>query len=171
MDGFRVLPMRQAAKVGNIFITVTGNINVIAKEHFLLMQDKSILANAGHFDVEIQIKSLKALAKTQRQVKPLITEFVLGNEKRIFLLGDGRLVNLACAEGHPAEVMDLSFANQALSCEYIARNRDTLAPKVYKVPDVIDYQVAKLKLTSLGITIDRLSKQQHAYLNAWQEGT
>lgn len=171
MDGFSVMPMNQAAKIGDIFITVTGDINVIASQHFPLMKDMAIVCNSGHFDVEIDIKSLEKLAVKQREAKPLVREYTLKNRKRIYLLGEGRLVNLACAEGHPAEVMDLSFANQALSCEFIAKNKNKLKKQVYKVPDDIDYKVAKLKLQSMGIKIDKLTKEQKAYLSAWQEGT
>jgi len=171
MDGFRVMPMKKAAKIGDIFITLTGDINVISKEHFFLMKDKAIICNSGHFDVEINIKALKKIATNTREVKPLVDEYTLKNKKRIYLLGEGRLVNLACAEGHPAEVMDLSFANQALSCEYIYNNKDKLENKVYKVPDEIDYKVAKFKLSSMGIAIDRLTKEQKKYLSSWQEGT
>ncbi|MBU2250657.1 MAG: adenosylhomocysteinase, partial [Candidatus Omnitrophica bacterium] len=151
--------------------TVTGDINVITTEHFRLMKDQAIISNSGHFDVEIDIKSLEKIAVKKREVKPLVREYTLKDKKRIYLLGEGRLVNLACAEGHPAEVMDLSFANQALSCEYIAKNKDKLKKKVYKVPDVIDLKVAELKLKSLGIKIDKLTLEQKAYLSAWQEGT
>ncbi|MBU1112746.1 MAG: adenosylhomocysteinase [Candidatus Omnitrophica bacterium] len=171
MDGFSVMPMKEAAKLGDIFITVTGDINVITTEHFRLMKDQAIISNSGHFDVEIDIKSLEKIAVKKREVKPLVREYTLKDKKRIYLLGEGRLVNLACAEGHPAEVMDLSFANQALSCEYIAKNKDKLKKKVYKVPDVIDLKVAELKLKSLGIKIDKLTLEQKAYLSAWQEGT
>jgi len=171
MDGFRVEPMRTAAKIGDIFITVTGDINVISSEHFPLMKDGAIVCNSGHFDVEINIKSLEKMAKSKREVKPLVMEYTLKNKKRIHLLGQGRLVNLACAEGHPAEVMDLSFANQALSCEFISKRHTKLEKKVYKVPDAIDEKVARLKLRSMGIKIDTLTPEQKKYLSSWQEGT
>ena len=171
MDGFRVMPIKEAAKIGNIFITVTGDINVISKEHFPSMKDNAIISNSGHFDVEINIKALEKMAVKKREVKPLVTEYTLKSKKRIYLLGEGRLVNLACAEGHPAEVMDLSFANQALSCEYITKNRNKLKKKVYKVPDEIDCKVAKLKMNSMGIKIDKLTPEQKKYLSSWQEGT
>jgi len=171
MDGFRVMPMNEAAKIGDIFITLTGDIHVIAKQHFSLMKDKVIIANSGHFDVEIDIKSLEAMAIEKKEVKPLVHEYTFKDKKRIYLLGEGRLVNLACAEGHPAEVMDLSFANQALSCEYIVKSKNKLEKKVYKVPDDIDYNVAKLKLASLGVEIDTLTADQEKYLSSWQEGT
>ena len=171
MDGFRVMPMKEAAKIGDIFITLTGDINVISKEHFPIMKDKAIICNSGHFDVEINIKALELLAIGKREVKPLVDEYTLKNKKKIYLLGQGRLVNLACAEGHPAEVMDLSFANQALSCEHIAKNHKKLEKKVYKVPDKIDEKVAQLKLKALGIRIDKLTVEQKKYLSSWQEGT
>ena len=171
MDGYRVMPMNQAAKIGDTFISLTGDINVIAKQHFPLMKDKAVVCNSGHFDVEIEIKALEKMAIKIREAKPLVKEYTLKNKKRIYLLGEGRLVNLACAEGHPAEVMDLSFANQALSCEHIVKNKDKLEKKVYKVPDEIDYKVAKLKLGSMGIKIDTLTPEQKKYLSSWQEGT
>ena len=171
MDGFRVMPIKEASRIGDIFITVTGDINVISKEHFPSMKDNAIISNSGHFDVEINIKALEKMAVKKREVKPLVTEYTLKSKKRIYLLGEGRLVNLACAEGHPAEVMDLSFANQALSCEYITKNKNKLKKKVYKVPDEIDYKVAKLKLNSMGIKIDKLTPEQKKYLSSWQEGT
>ena len=166
MDGFRVMPIKEAARIGDIFITVTGDINVIAKEHFPLMKDMAIVSNSGHFDVEIEIKALRRMAVKIREAKPLVTEFTLKSKKRIYLLG-----NLACAEGHPAEVMDLSFANQALSAEFIAKNHQKLKKKVYKVPDDIDEKVAALKLKSLGVKIDTLTPQQKKYLASWEEGT
>ena len=171
MDGYEVMPMNRAAKVGDIFITVTGDINVIDQQHFSLMKDRAVIANSGHFDVEINIKNLEKIAVKKREVKPLVTEYVLKNKKRIYLLGEGRLVNLACAEGHPAEVMDLSFANQALSSEYIAKNHKKLEKKVYKVPVEIDEKVAQLKLDCMGIKIDKLTPEQKKYLSSWQEGT
>ncbi|MCD6583640.1 MAG: adenosylhomocysteinase [Candidatus Omnitrophica bacterium] len=176
MDGFRVLPLREAAKFGDIFVTATGDINVITKEHFLLMKDGAILANAGHFNVEINLKELEKLAVKKKEVKPLVTEYAIPNMqnkklKRIYVLGEGRLVNLACAEGHPAEVMDLSFANQALCCEYIVKNYKNLERRVYSVPEKIDRRVAKLKLKSMGIKIDTLTSKQKEYLSCWEMGT
>ena len=174
MDGFRVMPIKEAAKIGDIFVTVTGDINVIAKKHFPLMKDKAILANSGHFDVEIDLKNLRKMAKKQKVVKPLVTEYTLGSGKkarRIYVLGEGRLVNLACAEGHPAEVMDLSFANQALSAEYIAVHRGKMEKKVYSVPEKIDRQVAQLKLKAMNIKIDTLTAEQKEYLSSWEAGT
>lgn len=174
MDGFRILPSLEAAKIGDIFVTATGDIEVIGRRHFLLMKDKAILANSGHFNVEIDLEALKALAVRKKEVKPLVTEYVISSkkrEKRIYVLGEGRLVNLACAEGHPAEVMDLSFANQALSCEYIAKNYKNLEKKVYPVPGEIDRKVARLKLESMGVKIDKLTKKQEKYLKSWEMGT
>jgi adenosylhomocysteinase len=179
MDGFRVLPLTEAAKFGDIFVTATGDTNVITKRHFLLMKDKAILANAGHFNVEIDLKGLEKLAIKKREVKPLVTEYLIRSRsierrpqvKRLYVLGEGRLVNLACAEGHPAEVMDLSFANQALCCEYIVKNYHKLEKKVYRVPQRIDREVARLKLKTIGIKIDKLTKQQREYLGSWQLGT
>ena len=176
MDGFNVLHLKEAAKQGDIFVTATGDINVIRKEHFLLMKDRAILANAGHFNVEIDLESLEKLAEEKREVKPLVTEYAIRDTqyaklKRIYVLGEGRLVNLSCAEGHPAEVMDLSFANQALSCEYIVKNYKNLENKVYSVPVEIDKKVAQLKLEAMGIEIDKLTSQQEDYLKSWQQGT
>jgi adenosylhomocysteinase len=176
MDGFRVLPLIEAAKLGDIFVTATGDINVIRKEHFLLMKDKALLANSGHFNVEIDLESLEKLAIKKKEVKPLVLEYTIHDPrykkfKKIYVLGEGRLVNLACAEGHPAEVMDLSFANQALSCEYIAKNYKNLEKRVYRVPEEIDRKIAALKLKTMGIKIDKLSYQQKKYLSSWQEGT
>jgi len=162
--------------VVTVFVTATGDINVIRKEHFLLMKDRAILANAGHFNVEIDLESLEKLAEEKREVKPLVTEYAIRDTqyaklKRIYVLGEGRLVNLSCAEGHPAEVMDLSFANQALSCEYIVKNYKNLENKVYSVPVEIDKKVAQLKLEAMGIEIDKLTSQQEDYLKSWQQGT
>ncbi len=176
MDGFRVMPLKEAARIGDIFVTATGDKNVITEEHFLLMKNKAILANSGHFDVEIDLESLNKMALKKKDVKPLVTEYAIGNTqyaklKKIYVLGEGRLVNLACAEGHPAEVMDLSFANQALACEYIVKNYKKLEKKVYSVPYEIDIKVARLKLEALKVKIDKLSKAQKKYLSSWQEGT
>ncbi len=167
MDGFIVMPMREAAKIGDIFITATGNINVIRKEHFELMKDGAILANAGHFNVEVSVRDLEELAVSKREVRPYVTEYVLSNGKRLYLLAEGRLVNLVAAEGHPSEVMDMSFANQALSIEYLVRT-DGLKPAVYNVPLEIDRRVAELKLKTMGIEIDRLTPEQEEYLRKWQ---
>lgn len=172
MDGFRVMPLHAAAKSADIIITATGDINVIDKHHFPLMKEGVLLANSGHFNVEINLTALKEMANSEKEVKPLVTEYTLRDSgKKIYVLGEGRLVNLACAEGHPAEVMDLSFANQALSCEYIAKNHRQLEKKVYPVPEAIDKKVAELKLKALGIEIDMLTKEQEKYLSSWQIGT
>jgi len=170
MDGFRVMPMNRAAEIGDIFITLTGDINVISRDHFILMKDKAIVCNSGHFDVEIDIKGLQAISSSKREVKPLVDEYIVKG-KRIYLLGKGRLVNLACAEGHPAEVMDLSFANQALSCEYLKENYSVLKNIVYKVPDDIDNNIAQMKLDSMDIDIDELTEEQKRYISSWEEGT
>jgi len=179
MDGYRVMPVKEAAKLGDIFVTTTGDVNVIRKEHFPLMKDGAILANSGHFNVEIDLSGLEKLSVSKKEVKPLVTEYILKRTpysvprtpKRIYVLGEGRLVNLACAEGHPAEVMDMSFANQALSCEYIAKNRKRLERRVYGVPQEIDEKVARVKLESMGVRIDKLTKEQKEYLASWEAGT
>jgi len=171
MDGFYVLPLTEAAKMGDIFVTVTGDRNVITKRHFLLMKDGAILANAGHFNVEIDIPALEGLSKKGRRLRDFVDEYTLKDGRRIYLLGEGRLINLAAAEGHPAQVMDMSFSNQALSVEYIARNYKKLENKVYKVPEEIDRKIAELKLKSLGIKIDILTKEQKKYLASWELGT
>ena len=168
MDGFEVMPMRKAALIGDVFITATGNIDVITREHIELMKDGAILANAGHFNVEVNVKDLEALAKEKREIRPCVTEYVLQNGKRVYLLGEGRLVNLVCAEGHPSEVMDMSFANQALSVKYLVKNKDSLEKKVYDVPQEIDFEVARLKLESMGIEIDELTEAQKQYLESWK---
>ncbi|MBN2330370.1 MAG: adenosylhomocysteinase [Candidatus Aenigmarchaeota archaeon] len=170
-DGHEVLTMEEAAKVGDVFITVTGCKHVITKRHFGLMKSGAILSNAGHFDVEIDVKGLKEIAKSVRRTKDCIEEITLKNGKKVFLLGEGRLVNLACAEGHPSEVMDNSFALQALSAEHIVGNKDCFETKVYVVPEEIDMAVARLKLKSLGVRIDDLTREQHSYLTGWKEGT
>jgi adenosylhomocysteinase len=171
MDGFCVMPISEAAKIGDIFVTATGCKNVIRKEHFEKMKSGSILANAGHFDVEINKKDLEDLAKSKRVIRENVEEYVLRNGKKLYLLSEGRLVNLAAAEGHPSEVMDMSFANQALVAEYLVKNKGKLEAKVYKVPEEIDKNIAKLKLETMGIKIDRLTKEQEKYLSEWKEGT
>jgi adenosylhomocysteinase len=170
MDGFEVMPMSEAAKIGDIFVTVTGDKNVITKEHFLSMKDGAIVANSGHFDVEIDIRSLEELASSKKEIRKGVTEYDI-NGKKIYLLGEGRLVNLANAEGHPASVMDMSFANQALSVEYLVNNKGKLSVGVYPVPEEIDKKVAQLKLESMGIKIDSLTEEQIKYLSDWKEGT
>jgi adenosylhomocysteinase len=171
MDGFEVMPMADAAKVGQVFVTVTGNKGIIRKEHFQAMPDGAIVCNSGHFNVELDIPALKALSRSQRSVKPFVEEYVMRDGRRIYLLGEGRLINLASAEGHPASVMDMSFANQALCAEYIARKGRKLEKKVHRVPLDIDREIARLKLESMGIGIDRLTREQEAYMVSWREGT
>ena len=171
MDGFQVSKIRDAAQVGDIFITLTGNKNVISKEEFLLMKDGAILANAGHFNVEIDIPALERLAVKKEVARQGVISYIFSNQKKLFLLVEGRLLNLAAAEGHPASVMDMSFANQALSIEYLVKKGNSLSKKVYPVPKDIDQQIALLKLKSMGIEIDELTFEQKRYLNSWQEGT
>ncbi len=171
MDGYEVMPIRAAAKVGDFFVTVTGDINVIRSEHMLLMKDGAMMSNAGHFDAELDLKGLVKISKARRMIRDFVEEFTLRNGKNIYLLGEGRLVNLAAAEGHPASVMDMSFANQALSAEYVAKNYKKLARKVYKVPENIDRMIAKLKLAALGVKIDTLTAEQKKYLSSWDMGT
>jgi len=171
MDGYRVLPMREAALQGDLFVTATGNIHVIDREHFLLMKSGAILCNAGHFNVEINLEALAELAVERRMLRPFVEEFVLPDGRGIVVLAEGRLVNLAVAEGHPASVMDMSFANQALACVYLVRRHPELDADVYPVPDEIDREVATLKLQAMGIAIDRLTEEQEAYLASWQHGT
>ncbi|GAB5047168.1 adenosylhomocysteinase [Thermodesulfovibrio sp. TK110] len=171
MDGFDVMPALEAAKSGDIFVTVTGNINVLTDKHFLKMKEGAIIANTGHFNVEINIESLEKISKSKRTVRDFVEEYTLKNGKRIYLLAQGRLVNLSAAEGHPAAVMDMSFANQALSAEYIYKNAKKLEKKVYPVPEEIDREIARLKLESMGIEIDTLTKEQYNYLHSWQMGT
>ena len=171
MDGFRVMSMEEAAKLGDVFCTVTGNKNVLAKQHFELMKDGAIISNSGHFNVEIDIPSLEKLSSSKRTTREFVEEYSLKDGRRINLLGEGRLINLAAAEGHPASVMDMSFADQALSCEYMVKNHASLEKNVYTVPADLDKRVAKLKLESLGIKIDRLTSEQEEYLASWNEGT
>jgi adenosylhomocysteinase len=171
MDGFRVMTGAEAATQGDIFVTVTGNKHVLRQEHFELMKDGAILANAGHFDIEIDLHSLRAMASGTRRVRQEVEEYALEGERRIYVLSEGRLVNLAAAEGHPASVMDMSFANQALCCEWIVQNRGRLEKKVYPVPEEIDSEVASLKLETMGVRIDELTSVQKSYLEEWEEGT
>ena len=171
MDGFRVLPMTEAARVGDVFCTLTGDINVIRVEHFRVMKDNAVVCNSGHFNVEIDIPGLEKMAKRKRQIREFVTEYTLPNGRRINLLAEGRLVNLSAAEGHPACVMDMSFANQALSAEYLVHNANKLENKVYAVPEKIDSEIARLKLKALGVRIDRLTPEQEKYLAAWELGT
>jgi adenosylhomocysteinase len=171
MDGFRVMPLAEAAKVGDIFITVTGDKSVVTAEHFRLMKDGAVVANSGHFNVEIDIPALEKLSLSKRQTREFVDEYTMRDGRKIYLLGEGRLINLAAAEGHPAVVMDMSFADQALSVEYMVKNAKKLEAKVYPVPADIDKNVARLKLQSLGINIDKLSREQEEYLSSWSEGT
>ncbi len=171
MDGFDVMPMIDAARIGDIFVTVTGDRDVLTEEHFAVMKDGAVLANSGHFDIEIDLEALDRLSTERRELRPLVEEFVLEDGRGIVVLGEGRLVNLATAEGHPASVMDMSFANQALAAEWMASNAESLEPKVYEVPTEVDEEVARLKLESMGITIDSLTDTQREYLSSWKVGT
>jgi adenosylhomocysteinase len=171
MDGCRVMPMRLAAGIGDIFITVTGDKHVIGKEIIPLLKDGAILANSGHFNVEIDIPALEALSSSKRRVREYVDEYTVGDGRRVYLLGKGRLINLAAAEGHPASVMDMSFANQALCLEYLIKHRGKLETRVFSVPQDIDKNVARLKLASMGMDIDTLTPEQVKYLAGWEEGT
>ena len=171
MDGFQVMPMIEAAKVGDFFVTVTGNTSVIRKEHFEVMKDGAIVANSGHFNVEIDLQALEEMSVSKRTIRKEVEEYRLADGRRIFVLSQGRLVNLASAEGHPASVMDMSFANQALCAEYIVKNNEKLKKTVYKVPDEIDREVARLKLEAMGVQIDELTPEQVKYLSSWEFGT
>ncbi len=171
MDGFRVLPMEEIAPLGDFFVTVTGNLKVINAEHFAKMKDGAIVCNSGHFNVELDLPGLEKLTRKRRIVRPGVEEFTLRNGKRVVVLGEGRLVNLAVAEGHPSSVMDMSFANQALSAEYLVKNHKKLEKKVYPVPVEIDKEIARLKLAGMGVRIDRLTKEQKKYLASWEMGT
>ena len=171
MDGFRVMPMLEAAPIGDIFVTLTGDINVVDKHHFEAMKDGAIVANSGHFNVEINIPALEEMAQEKRLVRPFVEQYILENDRRINILGEGRLINLASAEGHPASVMDMSFANQALSLEHMVKNVQALDKRVYSVPEEIDRDIARLKLDAMEVQIDILTEQQITYLNSWEEGT
>ncbi|NPA06713.1 MAG: adenosylhomocysteinase [Chloroflexi bacterium] len=171
MDGYRVMPMREAAKEGDVFITVTGDVHVLDREHFEVMKDGAMLANAGHFNVEINIPALEAMAVSKRRVRPFVDEYTMPDGRRLYLLAEGRLLNLAAAEGHPASVMDMSFANQALSAEYLVKHAGELKPQVYPVPREIDEGIARLKLQAMNIAIDTLTPEQERYLRSWEEGT
>ncbi len=171
MDGYRVMPMLEAAKVGDIFVTATGDISVLDEPHFSVMKDGAIICNSGHFNVEINLDALGAMAAGEpKLVRPFVEEYKLGG-RSIYVLGEGRLINLAAAEGHPASVMDMSFANQALAAEYMLQNVENLEPQVYTIPADVDMEIARLKLLAMGVSIDKLTDQQEAYLNQWQEGT
>ncbi|HXJ16466.1 MAG TPA: adenosylhomocysteinase [Candidatus Polarisedimenticolia bacterium] len=171
MDGFRVMPMNEAAKIGDVFVTVTGNKSVLAHEHFEKMKDGAVISNSGHFNVEIDIPALEKLSSGKKAARPFVDEYSLKDGRKIYLLGDGRLINLAAAEGHPASVMDMSFANQALSSEYMVKHSKDLQNQVYAVPEHLDQQIAKLKLESMGVQIDKLTPEQEHYLASWNEGT
>lgn len=171
MDGFRVMPMAEAAEIGDFFCTLTGDINVIDRQHFEVMKDGAIIANSGHFNVEINIPVLEEMTVGKRMVRPFVEQYEMPDGRVINLLGEGRLINLAAAEGHPASVMDMSFANQALSLEFMAKNADKLDHKVYSVPEEIDQEIAKLKLDGMKVKIDTLTQEQIKYLNSWEEGT
>ncbi|HEX2171151.1 MAG TPA: adenosylhomocysteinase [Dehalococcoidia bacterium] len=171
MDGFQVMPSVEAAERGNVFITVTGGLNAIGQEHLTRLRDGAILSNSGHFNDEIDIPALETMSRSKRTVRDFVEEYTLQDGRRVYLLGDGRLINLAAAEGHPAMVMDMSFANQALCAEYLVKQDESLEPRVYVVPQEIDHEVARLKLHSMGVRIDTLSAEQVKYLNSWQSGT
>ena len=171
MDSYQVMPLIEAARVGDIFITIAGDKNVIDKAHLQVMKDGAILANSGHFNVEINIPALESMAHSKRRIRPFVDEYTLNDGRHLYLLGEGRLINLAAAEGHPASVMDMSFANQALCLEYMVKNKERLEPKIYPVPEEIDGQVARLKLNSMGIDIDSLTPEQKEYLTSWEQGT
>jgi adenosylhomocysteinase len=171
MDGFQVMPIAQAAPLGDFFCTLTGDINVIRKEHFLTMKDGAMVANSGHFDVELDLPGLQESATDRRAIREFVEEFTLASGRRVYVLGEGRLINLAAAEGHPSSVMDMSFANQSLSAEYVARNHGTLKIRVHGVPMEIDQDIARLKLASMGVSIDTLTPEQEKYLSSWEMGT
>ena len=171
MDGYEVMPMKDAVKKGDIFVTLTGDLNVVDKHHFPLMKDGAIVCNSGHFNDEINLKALKQMSKSIKNVRDFTDEYTLKNNKKICVLGEGRLINLAAAEGHPASVMDMSFANQALSAEYMVKNYKNLQKKVYVVPEKLDKEIARLKLNAMGVKIDKLTPEQIKYLNSWESGT
>jgi adenosylhomocysteinase len=171
MDGYRILPMAEAASVGDIFCTVTGDVNVIRREHFLKMKNGAIVANSGHFNVELDLEGLEKVTVSRRPMRDFVEEFQLKNGRKVYVLGEGRLINLASAEGHPSSVMDMSFANQALAAEYLVRNHRSLAKRVYQVPREIDNEIARIKLLSMGIRIDELTEEQKTYLASWEKGT
>jgi adenosylhomocysteinase len=171
MDGYRVMPMAQAAIVGDLFITVTGNKHVIRREHFEAMKDGAMVCNSGHFDIEIDLAALGAMATEVKQVRNFTQQYHLTNGKSVIVLGEGRLVNLAAAEGHPSAVMDMSFANQALACEYLVKHQGTLAPGLHSIPEAVDREIARLKLVAMGIEVDSLTPEQEIYINSWTMGT
>jgi adenosylhomocysteinase len=171
LDGYRVLPMEEAARIGDVFVTVTGNKGVLRGEHFRAMKDGAVICNSGHFNVEIDIPALEALAKSRRRLREFVEEFVLADGRRVHLLADGRLINLSAAEGHPASVMDMSFANQALAAEYMVKHHAELQNRVYPVPEEIDREIARLKLEAMRVSIDRPTAEQERYMSSWEEGT
>ncbi|MDO9463332.1 MAG: adenosylhomocysteinase, partial [Deltaproteobacteria bacterium] len=171
MDGYAVMPMEEAARIGDIYCTLTGNIHVIRKEHFLKMKDGAIVSNSGHFNVELDLDGLAEVTEKRRMLREYVEEYTLANGKRVYVLGEGRLINLAAAEGHPSSVMDMSFANQALSAEYIAKHHGQMRKEVYPVPEEIDSRIALMKLQSMGIHIDKLTAEQKKYLSSWEMGT
>jgi adenosylhomocysteinase len=171
MDGYRVMTVSEAAGIGDIFCTVSGNTGVIRKEHFLKMKDGAIVANSGHFNVELDLEGLEEVTASRKMVRDFVEEFQLKNGRRLYVLGEGRLINLASAEGHPSSVMDMSFANQALSAEYLVKHHRSLERKVYPVPEAIDQEIARIKLRSMGIEIDQLTEEQARYLTSWEQGT
>ncbi len=171
MDGYRVMSMAEAAEIGDVFVTLTGNKNVITRDHFERMKNGAILANSGHFNVEIDLEALERMASSRRQVREFVEEYAMRDGRRLYVLGEGRLINLAAAEGHPASVMDMSFANQALAVEYLVENHAGLEKRVYPVPEELDRRVARMKLESMGVKIDRLTPEQERYLATWSEGT
>jgi adenosylhomocysteinase len=171
MDGYRVMPIADAVEIGDFFCTVTGDINVIRKEHFLKMKSGAIVANSGHFNVELDLDGLAKMSKKRREIRDFVEEFTMKNGKKVYVLGEGRLINLAAAEGHPSSVMDMSFANQALSAEYVVKNKGKIPLAVHSVPKEIDQEIARLKLKAMGIKIDTLTKEQKHYLSSWEMGT
>jgi len=171
MDGYRVMPIAEASKIGDFFCTLTGDINVIRKEHFLRMKDGAIVSNSGHFNVELDIDGLKEVSTATKRIRQYIDEYRLEDGRCLYVLGEGRLINLAAAEGHPSSVMDMSFANQVLAAEYLVENAEKLENIVYGVPEDIDQEIARLKLESMGIAIDTLTEEQYKYLNSWEMGT
>ncbi len=171
MDGYQVMPIADAAQIGDIFVTTTGDINVIRKEHFEVMKDGAITCNSGHFNVELDLNGLESITTSKRMIREFVEEHTLTTGKKIYVLGEGRLINLAAAEGHPADVMDMSFANQALAAEFLVTNASSLEKTVHPVPSDIDREIARLKLEAMGITIDELTEEQKAYLASWEMGT
>ncbi len=171
MDGYEVMPIAKAVEIGDIFCTLTGDINAIRKEHFLDMKDSAIISNSGHFNVELDLPGLGEVSTSNKKIREFVEEYTLQNGNRVYLLGEGRLINLAAAEGHPSSVMDMSFANQALSLEYLSREHKNLKKRVYPVPLTIDQEIARLKLASMGVAIDSLTPEQESYLSSWEMGT